>query len=109
VLQEYYDHWFNVTESVLEVTGVLGSIAFQPVPRTFSQKAKDRGGVRCTIPNNQVLATNKTPGPSRRSLGPALHLHRARLLLRSIHRRWKDRRSQHRTLPGNGQPGPEEH
>jgi hypothetical protein len=64
VLQEYYDHWFNVTESVLEVTGVLGSIAFQPVPKTFSQKAKDRGGVRCTIPNNQEPSTNRTSGSS---------------------------------------------
>lgn len=45
-LEEYYDHWFNVTESVLEVTNVLGSIAFQPVPKTFSEKAKARGGVR---------------------------------------------------------------
>lgn len=45
VLQQYYDHWHNVTGSVLEVPGVLGSIAFQPVPKTFSQKAKDRGGV----------------------------------------------------------------
>jgi hypothetical protein len=46
VLQEYYEHWYNVTESVLDVTGVLGSIAFQPVPKTFSQKAVERGGVR---------------------------------------------------------------
>lgn len=46
VLQEYYDHWFNTTETVLDVTGVLGSIAFQPVPKTFSKKAKARGGVR---------------------------------------------------------------
>lgn len=45
VLQEYYEHWFNVTESVLDVTSVLGSIAFQPVSKTFSQKAKERGGV----------------------------------------------------------------
>lgn len=45
-LQDYYDHWFDVTNSVLEVTGVLGSIAFQPVPKTFSEKAKARGGVR---------------------------------------------------------------
>ncbi|OGE50000.1 hypothetical protein PENARI_c019G01780 [Penicillium arizonense] len=52
VLQEYYDHWFNVTESVLEVTGVLGSIAFQPVPRTFSQKAKDRGGDLLDVPTD---------------------------------------------------------
>lgn len=56
VLQEYYDHWINVTESVLEVTGVLGSIAFQPVPKTFSQKAKDRGGVRPPfhLPKKQI-------------------------------------------------------
>lgn len=52
VLQEYYDHWFNVTETVLDVTGVLGSIAFQPVPKTFSQKAKERGGVRPSSTNN---------------------------------------------------------
>lgn len=49
-LQEYYDHWFNVTDTVLGVTGVLGSIAFQPVPKTFSEKAKARGGVRYPIP-----------------------------------------------------------
>ncbi|KAJ5464448.1 FAD-linked oxidoreductase [Penicillium daleae] len=51
-LQEYYDHWFNVTESVLEVTGVLGSIAFQPVPKTFSEKAKARGGDLLNVPTN---------------------------------------------------------
>lgn len=45
MLQGYYDHWRNVTKSVLEVSGVLGSIAFQPVPTTFTQKAKERGGV----------------------------------------------------------------
>lgn len=56
MLQEYYDHWFNVTESVLEVNGVLGSIAFQPVPRTFSQKAKDRGGVRNPILTKETIS-----------------------------------------------------
>jgi len=45
-LQEYYNHWFDATKSVLEVTGVLGSIAFQPVPKTFSEKPKARSGVR---------------------------------------------------------------
>ncbi|KAJ6151702.1 hypothetical protein N7470_006830 [Penicillium chermesinum] len=52
-LQDLYDHWYNVTESVLEVAGVLGSIAFQPVPKTFSQKAKDRGGDLLDIPTDQ--------------------------------------------------------
>ncbi|KAJ5698091.1 hypothetical protein N7462_000096 [Penicillium macrosclerotiorum] len=52
VLQEYYDHWFNVTNTVLGVTGVLGSIAFQPVPKSFSQKAKDRGGDLLSVPTD---------------------------------------------------------
>jgi hypothetical protein len=45
VMQRYYDHWFNVTNTVLEVPNVLGSIAFQPMPRTITSKAKARGGV----------------------------------------------------------------
>ncbi|KAJ5605242.1 hypothetical protein N7510_010396 [Penicillium lagena] len=52
VLQEYYDHWFQVTESVLDVTGVLGSIAFQPVPKSFSQKAKANGGDLLDVPTD---------------------------------------------------------
>lgn len=45
VMQRYYDHWFNVTNTVLEVPNMLGSIAFQPMPRTITSKAKARGGV----------------------------------------------------------------
>lgn len=45
ILQTYYDHWFNVTDSVLEVTGLLGSIGIQPMPRAITQKAKDMDGV----------------------------------------------------------------
>lgn len=52
VMQEYFDHWYNVTESVLGVTGVIGSIAFQPVPMAFTKKAKERGGV--SIPELHV-------------------------------------------------------
>ena len=59
-LEEYYEHFRDVTGSVLEVAGILGSIAFQPLPKTFSQKAKERGGVR--IPNERkreiILLTN---------------------------------------------------
>lgn len=58
VLQQYYDHWHNVTGSVLEVPGVLGSIAFQPVPKTFSQKAKDHGGV--SIPLHFTIKRPRT-------------------------------------------------
>ncbi|CAG8910187.1 unnamed protein product [Penicillium egyptiacum] len=52
-LQEYYEHFRDVTGSVLEVAGILGSIAFQPLPTTFSQKAKDRGGDLLDIPSDQ--------------------------------------------------------
>ena len=50
-LQDIYDHFQDVSKSVLGVTGVLGSIAFQPMPRTFAQKAKDRGGVSNQFPS----------------------------------------------------------
>ncbi|KAJ5531951.1 hypothetical protein N7494_008503 [Penicillium frequentans] len=53
VMQEYFDHWYNVTESVLGVTGVIGSIAFQPVPMAFTKKAKERGGDLLDVPDNQ--------------------------------------------------------
>jgi hypothetical protein len=52
-LQDYYDHFRDVAGSVLGVTGVIASIAFQPVPKTFSQKAKDRGGVSIPFPKNK--------------------------------------------------------
>ncbi|KOS38668.1 hypothetical protein ACN38_g10495 [Penicillium nordicum] len=52
-LQDYYDHFRDVAGSVLGVAGVIASIAFQPVPKTFSQKAKDRGGDLLDIPSDQ--------------------------------------------------------
>lgn len=50
ILQTYYDHWSNVTNSVLDVTGVLGSMALQPMPRAITKKAKEMGGVSETFP-----------------------------------------------------------
>jgi hypothetical protein len=44
VLGAYYDHWKNVTKSVLGVSGVIGSIAFQPVPKMLARKAREMGG-----------------------------------------------------------------
>ncbi|KAH1901425.1 hypothetical protein KXW62_005529 [Aspergillus fumigatus] len=53
VMQRYYDHWFNVTNTVLEVPNMLGSIAFQPMPRTITSKAKARGGDLLDFPTDQ--------------------------------------------------------
>ncbi|CAI7596704.1 unnamed protein product [Penicillium glandicola] len=53
-LEEYYQHFRDVAGSVLGVTGVIGSIAFQPMPKTFSQKAKDLGGDLLDIPSDQA-------------------------------------------------------
>ncbi|KAJ5109473.1 hypothetical protein N7456_006148 [Penicillium angulare] len=50
ILQEYHDHWYNVTESVIGVTDVIGSIAFQPVPKSFTKQAKARGGDLLDVP-----------------------------------------------------------
>ncbi|KAE8149884.1 hypothetical protein BDV25DRAFT_155554 [Aspergillus avenaceus] len=53
VMQTYYDHWLNVTKTVFSVPNMLGSIAFQPMPRTIAQKAKDRGGDLLNFPTDQ--------------------------------------------------------
>lgn len=46
VFQTIYDHWMNVTTSVIDTPGVIGSMALQPMPRTITKKAKEQGGVR---------------------------------------------------------------
>ncbi|KAI9925784.1 hypothetical protein MW887_005590 [Aspergillus wentii] len=53
VMQKYFDHWFNVTDTVLEVPNVIGSIAFQPMPRTITSKAKAMGGDLIDFPVDQ--------------------------------------------------------
>lgn len=76
-LQDYYDHFHDVAGSVLGVTGVIASIAFQPIPKTFSQKAKDRGGVRIPFPMEIEgdRITNQPPGPPRHPLRSTVHYH----------------------------------
>lgn len=44
VLGAYYDHWRNVSESVIGVSGIIGSIAFQPMPKRIPRKAIELGG-----------------------------------------------------------------
>ncbi|KAJ9313558.1 CAZyme family AA7 [Paecilomyces variotii] len=53
VMQSYYDHFFNVSSSILEVTGLIGSLAFQPMPRTITSKAKALGGDILDLPTDQ--------------------------------------------------------
>ncbi|KKA20781.1 FAD dependent oxidoreductase [Rasamsonia emersonii CBS 393.64] len=53
VMQSYYDHWFNVTNTVLTVPNVIGSFAFQPMPRNITSKAKSLGGDLLDFPTDQ--------------------------------------------------------
>ncbi|KAL3446009.1 hypothetical protein BJX65DRAFT_138031 [Aspergillus insuetus] len=53
VMQSYYDHWFNITNTVLEVPNVIGSLALQPMPRAITSKAKAKGGDLLDFPEDQ--------------------------------------------------------
>jgi hypothetical protein len=45
VLNTIWETFYNVTSEVVLELGVIGTIAFQPMPRTITSKAKARGGV----------------------------------------------------------------
>ncbi|KAL4878318.1 hypothetical protein BJY04DRAFT_114143 [Aspergillus karnatakaensis] len=53
VMQTYYDHWFNMTNTVLDVPNMIGSLALQPMPRAITAKAKERGGDLLNFPTDQ--------------------------------------------------------
>ncbi|KAL4912711.1 hypothetical protein BDW62DRAFT_216090 [Aspergillus aurantiobrunneus] len=53
VMQDYYDHWFNITKTVLDVPGVIGSLALQPMSRTITSKAKAKGRDLLDFPTDQ--------------------------------------------------------
>ncbi|KAF2643412.1 FAD-binding domain-containing protein [Massarina eburnea CBS 473.64] len=44
VLRSVYDNWRNTTTDVLGVGGIVGSIAFQPIPKMLARKARAMGG-----------------------------------------------------------------
>ncbi|OBT57088.1 hypothetical protein VE04_02174 [Pseudogymnoascus sp. 24MN13] len=44
VMRSIYDHWTDVTKSIILEPGLLSSIAFQPMPRSITSKAKALGG-----------------------------------------------------------------
>ncbi|PLB51549.1 FAD-binding domain-containing protein [Aspergillus steynii IBT 23096] len=53
VLSMIQKHWFNITDSVIDVPGVIGSLALQPLSRKVAQKAKERGGDLYNFPTDQ--------------------------------------------------------
>lgn len=44
VLEALYAHFVNTTDTVLDVAGLIGSIAFQPMPRLIPAIARSKGG-----------------------------------------------------------------
>ncbi|CAO2657439.1 Nn.00g035650.m01.CDS01 [Neocucurbitaria sp. VM-36] len=44
VMGAIHAHWKNTTQGILGVAGIIGSIAFQPIPKRLARKAKDMGG-----------------------------------------------------------------
>ncbi|PYH94157.1 FAD dependent oxidoreductase [Aspergillus ellipticus CBS 707.79] len=67
VMQTYFDHWYNVTKTVLDVPDMIGSIAFQPMPKAITSKAKARGGDLIDFPTDQdyiVFELDFSYGPS---------------------------------------------
>ncbi|KAI9369575.1 hypothetical protein BJX61DRAFT_136481 [Aspergillus egyptiacus] len=67
VMQSFYDHWFDVTDTVIGVPGILGSLALQPMPRTITSKAKAKGGDLLDFPEDEdyiILEMNFSYGLS---------------------------------------------
>lgn len=51
-MQAYYDHWRNTPESIIGVTGLVGSVAFQPMPKANARRARDMGGDLINLDDN---------------------------------------------------------
>jgi hypothetical protein len=44
VLGAIHANWRNTTKNILGVAGIIGSIAYQPIPKVLARKARERGG-----------------------------------------------------------------
>ncbi|RHZ45312.1 uncharacterized protein CDV56_102238 [Aspergillus thermomutatus] len=53
VLQSIFDFWLDVNNEVLLETGMVGTIDFQPFPRSIAQKALELGGDLLDFPPDQ--------------------------------------------------------
>lgn len=45
VMQSYHDHFVDVGNGILDVPGLISTMALQPMPRNITSKAKALGGV----------------------------------------------------------------
>ncbi|KAF2142885.1 uncharacterized protein K452DRAFT_225838 [Aplosporella prunicola CBS 121167] len=41
LMHEYHDHWINTTHTVLDVPGLVASMAFQPFPASMAKRAQE--------------------------------------------------------------------
>ncbi|KAI1336108.1 FAD binding domain-containing protein [Xylariaceae sp. FL0016] len=44
VMESFYEHWVNVSDTVKLVPGLIASIAFQPLPKMLAAVAREKGG-----------------------------------------------------------------
>lgn len=44
ILGAYHENWRNTTQSIITVPGLIGSIAYQPIPKRLARKARELGG-----------------------------------------------------------------
>lgn len=44
VMGAVYKNWRSTTKDILSVAGLIGSVAFQPIPKRMARKAKEMGG-----------------------------------------------------------------
>lgn len=44
ILGAIHQNWRNTTKSILTVPGLIGSIAYQPIPKRMARKARELGG-----------------------------------------------------------------
>jgi hypothetical protein len=44
IMGAIHNNWKNVTKGILGVAGIIGSIAYQPIPKMLARKAREMGG-----------------------------------------------------------------
>lgn len=44
IMEAFYAHWYNTSSAASSVTGLVASLAFQPMPKSIATIAKDKGG-----------------------------------------------------------------
>ncbi|KAJ9194128.1 putative FAD dependent oxidoreductase [Paecilomyces variotii] len=53
VMQSYHDHFVDVGNGILDVPGLISTMALQPMPRNITSKAKALGGDLIDLPDDQ--------------------------------------------------------